>query len=112
MDLLCKNITRCYHQRYNAKLQTMTCGWDRAEDCSHCIKDELISMWKEQLKKVKQCPQRQDSLVEQMYDLHAIANKFGLYDAADSIKRRFMEKRCTIGMDYENAHRGSTVNLV
>jgi len=101
MDLLCKNITRCYHQNYNAKLQTMTCGWIRAEDCSQCVKNESISMWKEQLKKVEQFPQRQDSLVEQMYDLHAIANKFGLYDAADSIKRRFMEKRCIIGMDYE-----------
>jgi len=92
MDLLCKNITRCYYQNYNAKLQTMTCGWDNAEDCSHCIKNESISMWKKELKKVEQCPQRQDSLVEQMYDLYAIANKFGLYDAADSIKRRFMEK--------------------
>ena len=72
MDLLCNNITRCYHQNYNSKLQTMTCGWDRAEDCSHYIKNESISMWKEQLKKVEQCPQRQDSLVEQMYDLHRL----------------------------------------
>ena len=64
---------------------------EKAEDCSHCIKDE-ISMWEKELKKVNQCPQRQDSLVDQMYDLHYIANKFGLYDAADYIKRRFMEK--------------------
>jgi len=60
-----------------------------------------MSNWKEQLKKVEQCPQRQDSLIDQMQDLHYIANKFGFYDAADSIKRRFMEKRCTIGMDYK-----------
>jgi len=60
-----------------------------------------MSSWKEQLKKVDRCPQRHDSMAEQMYDLYMIANKFGLYDAADYIKRNFVEKRCNIGMKYE-----------
>jgi len=92
MNMLCNNITKCHHQNYNTELQTMTCGWEEAEDCSHCIKEELISMWKKELNKVKQCPQRQDAIVDQMIDLHYIANKFGFYDAADYIKRVFIEK--------------------
>ena len=92
MNLLCNNITRCFYQEYDPKLYTMVCGWEKAEDCSHCAKDELIPMWKEELKKVEQCPQRQDSITDQMIDLHYIANKFGFYDAADYIRRKFMEK--------------------
>jgi len=34
-------------------------------------------MWRQELKKVKQCPQRQDSTVEQLKDLKIIAGKFG-----------------------------------
>jgi hypothetical protein len=45
-----------------------------------------LSNWKEELKKVSQCPQRQDSLMEQLYDLRKIANRFGFYDAADYIR--------------------------
>jgi hypothetical protein len=41
--------------------------------------------WKAELKKVNQCPQRQDSTVEQLMDLIKIANKFGFYDACDYI---------------------------
>ena len=49
--------------------------------------------WKTELKKVDQenCPQRQDSLFDQMYDLYSIANKFGFYDAADYIRKTFMK---------------------
>lgn len=50
------------------------------------------SLWKEQLELVKWCPQRQDSLTDQMCDLHLIANKFGFYDATDFIKKTFIEK--------------------
>lgn len=39
-----------------------------------------------ELDKVLQCPQRQDSLIDQLADLRIIANKFGLYDAADYLK--------------------------
>jgi hypothetical protein len=42
--------------------------------------------WKSELDKVKCCPQRQDSMVDQMKDLWQIANKFGFYDAADHIR--------------------------
>lgn len=49
--------------------------------------------WKEELKKIdrENCPQRQDSLTDQMRDLHLIANKFGFYDAADYIRNTFMK---------------------
>jgi len=39
--------------------------------------------WKEELQKVKYCPQRQDSTDNQLRDLIQIANKFGFYDASD-----------------------------
>lgn len=40
----------------------------------------------EVLKLIPQLPQRQDSTVDQLRDLWAVANKLGLYDAADTIK--------------------------
>ena len=42
--------------------------------------------WVNELSKVSQCPQRQDSLEDQLKDLVDIANKFGFYDAADYLK--------------------------
>jgi len=91
MNLLCKNIEKCFHQKYDLHLHTMVCEYEYAEDCPHCI-EEIVPMWKDELMKVEQCPQRQDSLTDQMIDLHFIANKFGLYDAADYIRRVFIEK--------------------
>lgn len=41
---------------------------------------------KAELAKVKQQPQRQDAALAQLKDLHAFANKLGMYDAADLIK--------------------------
>ncbi len=38
------------------------------------------------LKRYPQQPQRQDSTDAQLADLHAVANRLGLYDAADIIK--------------------------
>lgn len=35
---------------------------------------------------IPQQPQRQDATREQLADLHAFANRLGLYDAADAIK--------------------------
>lgn len=50
---------------------------------------ELNINWENELKKLSQYPQRQDSLYDQLTDLIKIANKFGLYDAADYlIKQR------------------------
>lgn len=42
--------------------------------------------WSTELNKVGKCSQRQDSTVDQLRDLIAIANKFGFYDAADYVK--------------------------
>ena len=36
--------------------------------------------------------QRQDSISDQLNDLVIIANKFGMYDAADCIKRTLISK--------------------
>ncbi len=47
---------------------------------------EVTPIWLAQLKDIKQCPQRQDSLQDQLRDLRIIANKFGFYDAADYLK--------------------------
>ncbi|WP_409286882.1 hypothetical protein [Pseudomonas guariconensis] len=38
------------------------------------------------LDQIPQQPQRQDSTKAQLADLHAFANRLGLYDAADAIK--------------------------
>ena len=38
------------------------------------------------LEKLPQLPQRQDSTAAQLADLRVIANRLGLYDAADAIK--------------------------
>ena len=45
-----------------------------------------VEFWQQELNKVKQCPQRQDSLNDQLNDLRIIANRFGFYDAADFIR--------------------------
>lgn len=37
------------------------------------------------LSKIPKLPQRQDSLAEQLDDLRAVANRLGLYDAADAL---------------------------
>jgi hypothetical protein len=41
---------------------------------------------KKLLEQIPQQPQRQDSATAQLADLHAFANRLGLYDAADVIK--------------------------
>lgn len=41
----------------------------------------------EALKQIKQFPQTQAPLNEQLYALYGIANKLGFYDAADFLKR-------------------------
>jgi len=51
-----------------------------------------MTNWKEQVKKINDCPQRQDSTSDQMRDLYVVAQKLGFYDAADFIKSTFIEK--------------------
>lgn len=48
-----------------------------------------VPKWKTELEKVNDCPQRQDSLLNQLSDLRIIANKFGFYDAADFLKSNY-----------------------
>lgn len=57
------------------------------------VVDSDVPNWKTELEKIdsENCPQRQDSLSNQMYDLYHIANKFGFYDAADYIRRTFIK---------------------
>lgn len=43
------------------------------------------------LKNIHQRPQRQDSTIDQLMDLYHVANKFGLYDAADYVHNRVEE---------------------
>ena len=52
---------------------------------------ETRSIWKDEVKKLNQCYQRQDSVADQMIDLHYVANKLGFYDAADYIRRVFIK---------------------
>lgn len=52
-----------------------------------------MSTWKEEMKKLNKCPQRQDSLTDQMIDLYLIAVRLGFYDASDYIKKEFMFKK-------------------
>ena len=39
------------------------------------------------LHQIPQLPQRQDSTLDQLQDLHAVANRLGMYDAADIVKQ-------------------------
>lgn len=57
-----------------------------------------VSLLKPQVKEqpkgrvdIEQLPQRQDSLTEQLRDLRLVANKLGMYDAADYIKETTLQ---------------------
>ncbi|MFD0587676.1 hypothetical protein ACFQZE_06650 [Paenibacillus sp. GCM10027627] len=54
-----------------------------------------MSYWKDEVAKINKCPQRQDSVTDQMLDLISIANLLGFYDAADYIKRTFSKEKST-----------------
>lgn len=53
-------------------------------------KSRLLSKQLQELTKINQLQQRQDSITNQMHDLYFIANKFGLYDCADFIRDKFL----------------------
>lgn len=44
------------------------------------------------LEKIPKLPQRQDAVLDQLMDLWHVANKLGMYDAADFISRSVLEK--------------------
>jgi len=46
-----------------------------------------MANWKEEMEKVEQCPQRQDTTLEQLIDLYSVATKLGFYDAGDVIRQ-------------------------
>lgn len=61
----------------------------------------MIPSWKSQfekaanadlLKKIPKLTQRQDSTMEQLRDLVSVAEKLGMYDAADVIKSRLLKR--------------------
>lgn len=43
------------------------------------------------LEEIPDKPQRQDSTGRQLRDLHAVANKLGMQDAADALKNIFFQ---------------------
>lgn len=43
-------------------------------------------MKQETFDQIPTCPQRQDSVTAQLIDLRAVANRLGMYDAADAIR--------------------------
>lgn len=47
------------------------------------------------LDQIPQLPQRQDSLADQLHDLHIVATRLGMYDAADWLARmtRWLPKK-------------------
>lgn len=51
------------------------------------IENERQGIYQEELNKMEQLPQTQISLVDQLAILRPFANKLGLYDAADYIKK-------------------------
>lgn len=58
------------------------------------FKEEFLDTnWRDEVYKLEKCPQRQDSVTEQMIDLIEVANKLGFYDASDYIRRVFIESK-------------------
>lgn len=49
--------------------------------------------WKEEMEKVKQCPQRQDATLDQLIDLYSVATRLGFYDAGDVIRQLIDKKK-------------------
>ena len=54
------------------------------------------------LSKIPSLPQRQDSTTEQLLDLKRVANRLGMYDAADMLDGFFNMLKPTIMSDIEN----------
>ncbi|KTF59054.1 hypothetical protein AR691_17375 [Bacillus amyloliquefaciens] len=60
-----------------------------------------MTNWKEEIGKVKQCPQRQDTTLDQLIDLYGVATKLGFYDAGDII-RNIIEKNPAYISNYKS----------
>lgn len=60
---------------------------ERLEKITNNQAPEPEPLWKKELSKINQVPQTQEDLTSQLKKLYVIANKFGLYDAADFIRK-------------------------
>lgn len=69
------------------EIQTVYEKYEQAKELVGSLSDEL-PMWKRELAKVSKCPQRQDGVSDQLYDLIGVANQLGFYDAADFIEQQ------------------------
>lgn len=69
---------------------------DDATSINRAIKKSLSvsksDVWLRELIKINQCPQREDTLENQLDDLCLIADKFGLYYASNFIKNYIKSK--------------------
>lgn len=68
------------------KIEEIWFDYDYEIDCFQIIDEKHETNWQDEVNKLNNCPQRQDSTVDQLEDLVLIANKLGFYDAADAIK--------------------------
>lgn len=66
---------------------------ERLEERTRKEEPEPEPMWKIELAKVEQVPQTQEPLSSQLQKLRVIANKFGLYDAADFIRYNILKQK-------------------
>lgn len=55
-----------------------------------------MKIWQEEIKKIEQCTQRQDSTMDQLKDLIQVANKLGFYDVADYLKLIVRDDRLSL----------------
>ncbi len=77
----------CYHRQVHEP--TVNCCYTNGECTERCteVNDNLL-LWEIEILKVSQLQQAQDSLSDQLARLRIIANKFGLYDAADFLRSK------------------------
>lgn len=48
--------------------------------------------WKREIAKVKQCPKREDSTLDQLIDLYSVTTKLGFYDAGDFLYKLIVKR--------------------
>lgn len=66
--------------------------WTNKDKEKEAKREIDVRKWEEEMEKVQQCPQRQDSTHDQLVDLYKVASKLGFYDAGDVI-RNLIEKK-------------------
>jgi hypothetical protein len=84
-----KTISSTKKQSTNSDMRNTICPKLGITRVAHVAEEP---MWKKELRKVTPCPQRQDSLNDQLRDLIVIANKFGFYDASYHLQNKLESK--------------------